>query len=134
MAEESLGQRGEQEAVNFLVQRGFKILSRNYFGQKDGIRLSEIDIVAQEKLSLLAKIMGKKEEIVFVEVKSSSFVSQDFCPEMRFDDRKKQKIAKLAQVWLSQRKISDWPWRIDVISVQGLKSSQKPLIGHYQNV
>jgi putative endonuclease len=52
------GQRGEDEAVRYLIHNGFKIIERNF-----RIRNGEIDIIALDE-------SVKPKELVFVEVKT----------------------------------------------------------------
>lgn len=130
----SVGIQGEQTARNYLEEKGYVILDKNYFEKKCGIKMAEIDIVAQKKINFWQRICGRKEEVVFVEVKSSAVTQTDFTPEMRFDSSKKEKIARLAEVWMNKHRLYDWPWRIDVISVQGAQNGVKAVISHFENV
>lgn len=55
---ETLGAEGEERTVRYLVQRGFKILCRNY-----RCRFGEIDVIAYEP---------EKNIVCFIEVKTRS--------------------------------------------------------------
>ena len=70
------GKKGEKIVADFLREKGYKILERNYFPQVKGPLVGEIDIIAKDK-----------EEIVFVEVKSS-FKEGSIPPEERFHLKK----------------------------------------------
>lgn len=105
-----LGKFGEDLAVSFLKQKGFKIL-----GQNLRFRFGEIDILAEEK-----------EDIVLVEVKMKS--SDEFGePVEEIDYFKKRKLKQLAQA-ISQ-KYPDRNIRIDVV---GVKAGKKPAIEHIE--
>jgi putative endonuclease len=100
MNNKTLGKIGEDLAVRFLQQKGYKILHRNWrcvFG--------EIDIVAQEK-----------ESLAFVEIKTRRSI--DFGPGYLSVNSKKQiKLIKLAQAFLKRYGLADRPCRIDVVSI-----------------
>ena len=98
-----LGAIGENTAADFLIQKGYKILARNFrkpFG--------EIDIVA-----------NLKKDLIFVEVKSSWYYpASGFLPEYRVNRKKILHLKKICQAYLLEHKVSDeQKWRIDTISV-----------------
>ena len=80
------GRKGENLACDYLRKQGYRILKRNV-----SYSFGEIDIVAWDK---------KRDEYVFVEVKSGAFDS-NFHPHMHFDQRKKRQLRKLAKTYLS---------------------------------
>jgi len=96
----SLGDRGEMIAWNYLRQRGYKILEKNY-----RCRLGEIDIVAK-----------RSRRIVFIEVKTRSD-GRFGTPGESVHVRKQKKLARLAQWYLKEKKIHDVPISFDVVSV-----------------
>lgn len=97
--------------------------------------MGEIDIIAQEKMSAMDRILGKRPSIVFAEVKCSKHLLPGLEPEVRVDNFKKQKIARLAEMWLGQRGLPlDTPWRIDVVSIADPLDTAKMRIEHYQNI
>ncbi len=118
------GDIGEELAVNFLKQKGYKILDRNW-QQKFG----ELDIVAAEVSGYLFQ---KIEEIVFVEVKSikdgdSALAAQN----VHFF--KQKRLIKTAQIYLAAKKYLNLPWRIDVLLVDYNPFNKTAKIEHLEN-
>ncbi|PJA47214.1 YraN family protein [Candidatus Uhrbacteria bacterium CG_4_9_14_3_um_filter_36_7] len=94
------GNQGEMIAVDYLREKGWKILDlqyRTHFG--------EIDIVAQEK-----------EEIVFIEVKTRQSIDCGY-PEESVTPHKLRRLASLGEMYLEERRLETKPFRLDVISV-----------------
>ena len=104
----TIGKIGEEIAVKFLLNKGFKIIGRNYWKP-----WGEIDIVA------------KKGNILhFVEVKTVSRERleegdlDDWEPEDNVHSWKKQRLARIIETYLSENHISaDIDFEIAVISV-----------------
>ena len=79
------GNIGEDKAVSFLEERGFKIIDRNYYS-----RFGEIDIIAT-----------KEGVLHFIEVKSG-----DYDPIYQITPRKISKIIKTADIYMQKKHIS----------------------------
>lgn len=94
-----IGKKGEDIAVCYLENRGYKILDRNYYS-----RYGEIDIIAE-----------KENYIVFVEVKIRR-VGTPFIAAEAVDTIKQKKIIKTATIYLSQTGTGLQP-RFDVIAI-----------------
>lgn len=93
-----LGGIGEAQAENYLKQKGYDILERNFRSH-----IGEIDIIA-----------GKKDEIIFVEVKARS--SNRFGrPVEAVNYHKQFKIKKTAESYLLAQKKYFSKIRFDVI-------------------
>ena len=104
----SIGQLGEEEAAQYLKNKGYKILDKN-FQNNTGRRLGEIDIIAFDK---------KIDEIVFVEVKTRKYEKyKETLPEENITYSKLRKLNKIASVYLRLKKLEDKPYRFDAISV-----------------
>jgi putative endonuclease len=98
---QSLGQRGEQLAVDALAGLGYDIVARNFRCQA-----GEIDVVT--------RLGGCW---VFVEVRtrrSARFGS----PEESITARKRAHLIAAAQTYLQQNAIDDVDWRIDLVAVE----------------
>ena len=96
-----LGARGEQIAINYLQNRGYRILERNYRN-----RLGEIDIIARQ---------GR--DLVFIEVKTRS--DNHFgSPFDSVTAAKQRQLSKVALEYLSKHNWLDHPARFDVVSVR----------------
>ena len=95
------GRRAEDLALQFLKDRGLRLIARNY-----RCRVGEVDLV-----------MTQAGIVVFVEVRSrasSAFVS----PKETVDWRKRQRLARVAAWFLrSRRDLAGLPVRFDVVSV-----------------
>jgi len=103
------GSRGEEIAVEFLVKNGYKILFKNF---RVG-RMGEIDIIAQEN-----------EYICFIEVKTRSSLLFGM-PSEAVNRKKQERIIRVAQVFLSQRGLSERNIRFDIAEVLREKNEIK---------
>ncbi len=95
-----IGKIGEDLAVKYLEQAGYKILQRNF-----ECRQGEIDIIALYK-----------NEIIFIEVKTRTNIK--FGNPADAVDRSKQKhLLKAVKYYLYSRNLEDEFVRIDVIEI-----------------
>jgi putative endonuclease len=106
------GNIGESLAAEFLTEKGFEILERNYRHKH-----AEIDLIVQ-----------RKDWVLFVEVKtrtSNSFGE----PEDFVDNRKINKIFEAAEEWIYSM---DWHGhiRFDIVSV---KLGSQTIIEHFED-
>jgi putative endonuclease len=130
MSTKNIGILGENLAVKFLENKGYKILDRNFKFEIGGPQKGEIDIIAK-----------KGDLFSFVEVKTLRRVSGQsflFSPEAKVDFIKMRKIIKTAQLWLMKNKIGfDNSWQVDVVAViineNPLVGGQKTEIRHLEN-
>jgi len=118
------GDIGEEFAANFLKQKGYKILDRNWT-QKCG----EIDIVAAKVSGLFKQ---KIDEIVFVEVKSIKN-NDAFLAAQNVHYFKQRRLIKTAQIYLSYKKYLNLPWRIDVLLIDFNPVTNTAKIEHLEN-
>lgn len=103
MMTQKKGQLAEQNALDYLIKQGFKLVLRNY-----SCRLGEIDL-----------IMRDGQYLVFIEVRSRT--------GMNFGGgiasvtyAKRQKILKTSMHYMMKYKVQDkFPMRFDVISIDG---------------
>lgn len=117
MSTKSTGNFGEELASNFLKNKGYKILERNY-----RIRGGEIDIVAQDS-----------ETLVFVEVKTR--YSHDFgLPLESITPWKIKALLKTAQFYVLKIGWGDEEYRLDFVSVDFSDNPQSPKIELIQNI
>lgn len=93
------GNAAEQEAAAFLIEKGFKIVAKQYRN-----KFGEIDLIAKDG-----------EEFVMVEVKARN--NHDFgYPEESVTRSKLRKIAIVGEHFMSDYPHCDW--RIDVIAIE----------------
>ena len=107
------GREAEDFAVKYLIQKGYKIVARNYFFNK-----AEIDIIAQDE-----------NELVIVEVKSrtSNYVSE---PETAVNSKKKKLLILAADDFIQKNNfISEV--RFDILAL--LKKQQSWSVNHIKN-
>lgn len=96
------GRRGEQEALDYLQGKGWRLRRRNYRAGRSG----EIDLVMDDP----------KGWLVFVEVKSARTLAAGH-PLERVDGRKIRRIQRLAQRYCVEHRQSDRDIRFDVVGV-----------------
>ena len=120
-----LGDLGEKIACNFLENKGFEIIDRNYLR-----KWGEIDIIA------------KKSNIIhFIEVKSVSrenlekvaHVTDNYRPEDNMHPWKLKRLSRAIQTYLLDRNINN-DWRLDLVTVKIDESSRKARVELIDNV
>ena len=109
---DEVGRYGEQLAVNFLIDKGFLILERNWRFSR-----AEIDIIAKEGSVL-----------VFVEVKTRSGTHYGM-PEDFVDPKKELFVSDAAAAYM--RHINyEWEFRFDIIGIVLSKFHNEVKINH----
>jgi putative endonuclease len=112
---QGLGNWGEQQAAEYLEEKGYQILHRNV-----RTPYGEIDLLAQYEGVL-----------VFVEVKTRS--SQVYGnPEEAVDDRKITHMIESAEGFLQENPEFSQDWRLDVIAIVK-RTEGPPEIIHFEN-
>lgn len=96
-----IGQLGEKIAAKILLQKGYKIIERNF-----STRYGEIDIVASEKGVL-----------VFVEVKTRTS-SKFGRPEEAVGKEKLRRIKRALEYYCLVKKVKTKKIRIDVLAIE----------------
>jgi len=132
-----LGNFGERVACCYLENKGYKILDRNYSRKwVQGPQKGEIDIVAKPRRNVFDVLWGKKDNTIsFIEVKTiTSAQGGGYLPEDKVNFQKQKQLIKIAQDWLSEKKIPlESKWQIDIISIEVNLNSQKAKIRHLKN-
>ncbi|KXK08163.1 MAG: hypothetical protein UZ21_OP11001000772 [Microgenomates bacterium OLB22] len=116
MNKRAVGARGEDLAISFLLQKGYRILDRNSHK-----RWGEIDIIAQDQ-----------ETIVFVEVKYRTTDRWGTGVES-ITPRKLHNLHRAASLYSHQHKLNGKAQRIDIIAIDLDSTSGQPYITHIQN-
>ncbi len=111
---ESLGKKGESEAVRFLTRSGYKIIALNYRA-----RFGEIDIIARESGT-----------ICFIEVKTRTSLEHGL-PCEAVATAKQRRMSKAALCFLKERGLLDAAARFDVVSV--VEALPEPAISIIRN-
>jgi putative endonuclease len=114
---------GEDLACKYLIQKGYKILTRNY-----KLKWDEIDIVAKTKNNTL----------IFVEVKTLGSPSE-LMPEDNMTVAKMRKLRRACETFVFKKPgfiDESKGWRIDLVSIiLGDKASgNENVIRHYENI
>ncbi|MEV0360121.1 YraN family protein [Nocardia sp. NPDC050697] len=112
----TLGAYGEELAARYLETAGMEILARNW-----RCRYGELDLIARTP-----------ELTAFVEVKTRSGLGFGV-PAEAVTFAKRQRIRRLALLWLAEQ---ERPWRrlrFDVVSVL-LQRGHQPVVDHLQSV
>lgn len=112
-----LGKIGEDFAMEFLTNKGYEIVQRNYRYSKTG----EIDIIAKDG-----------EYLVFVEVKTKGNLEFGL-PDYAVSKGKLKQVRRIAEFYLYEKEIKETNCRIDVIAILIEKGKVKTL-NHYENV
>ena len=95
-----IGNKGEIIAANYLANKGFQVLEKNF-----KTRYGELDLVALEA-----------DCIVFVEVKTRT--STKFgVPEDSVTPQKIERLQKAGLLWLQEHPEAPDDWRVDVIAL-----------------
>ena len=117
LSKEELAKKGEQLATDFLVEKGFEVIERNYrYGH------GEIDIIALDP---------KDGFTVFVEVKTRQNLYFGE-PEYAITKKKQQQVKKVAELYLYDKEIEKIDCRFDVIAIL-LEDVDNPVINYYEN-
>ena len=110
-----IGKEGENIAANYLTEKGFEIIERNYqYGH------GEIDIVARDK-----------DYLVFVEVKTRLNLEYGE-PEYAINPKKIKQIKKMVELYLFDKEIEEASCRFDVVAIL-FKDESNPKINYYEN-
>jgi putative endonuclease len=130
-----IGEIGEAIAAKFLKGKNYRILDKN-FAQKyiGGPQIGEVDLIAEPQGGFLDYLGVSKNPIVFVEVKTV-YGDRGFSPESKVNWQKKEKIARMAEIWMNKKKAyQDRPWQIDVVAIVIDKKDKKAKINHFKNI
>lgn len=93
-----VGKLGEEIACKYLINKGYKILKRNY-----STNFAELDIIAYYKST-----------IVIVEVKTRKF-NENILARQAVDFRKRNKIILLTKYFIDEYELYDYNVRFDII-------------------
>ncbi len=114
-ARQQTGSWGEQLACEYLEQKDYQILDRNYRS-----KFGELDIVARNG-----------EYLVFCEVKTRNGKGS-IHPTAAITPRKIRKLRQLGQLYIQQKKIYYLQPRFDVVAIQ-MPTHEPPIIEHFIN-
>lgn len=115
-----VGKEGEEIAAKFLLDKGYKILERNYY-----TRFGEIDLIA-----------SKNNILAFVEVKLKH--GDDFgTPEEMIGNFKLSQVQRMAEFYLldkPERTKKYETYSIDAVCIMMSEDGEVKRINHYENL
>ena len=111
-----LGQQGESLAADYLVQRGYTVIARNW-----RCDAGEVDLIVQHA-----------ETLVFVEVKSVSQAKTEEAA-LKVNRAKQRRLVRCLYTYLDLHHLEEMPTRIDVIAIAWRPSGQ-PIIEHREDI
>jgi putative endonuclease len=106
-----LGREGEDQAANYLIRQGYRILERNYRTAS-----GEIDLIALDK-----------DAVVFVEVKTRTSDAYG-APELAVTPQKQRRMIKTALGYIKYKKLYQVPCRFDVVAISTAAEQEVQLI------
>lgn len=110
---QSLGKRGEDIAAQHLIQRGYKIVARNWH-----CKFGELDIIATQETTM-----------VFVEVKTRCGDTPAF---ENITTNKRRRLIASVHAYLQIHELTNLIWRIDAIGV-ALPRNNPPVVEHVED-
>ena len=111
-----LGQEGEALAANYLVQRGYAIVARNW-----RCDAGEVDLIVQHG-----------EQLVFVEVKSVSRTKTEDAA-LKVNRAKQRRLVRCLYTYLDMHHLENMQTRVDVIAIAWMPSGQS-IIEHREDI
>ena len=114
--QQQIGRKGENIALDFLIDKGYQVLEQNFH-----TRYGEIDLV-----------MSQGEMIVFVEVKTRTSTAFG-APEASITSTKLEHLINAGLLWLQAHPEAPDDWRIDVISIFLSRQNDSSEIQHFIN-
>lgn len=111
-----VGRRGERAAVQWLRDRGYRILETNYRWHR-----AEIDVIALDG-----------GWVVFIEVKTRK-VGVYGPPEEAVGRKKQNQIARVAAHYLQARGMEGMDCRFDVLALRETRDSGRIVVEHIKN-
>jgi putative endonuclease len=114
---QKIGLYGEKLAEKFFIKKGYKILEKRF-----QTRFGEIDL-----------IVGKEDEIVFVEVKTRTTKLYGL-PEESINFHKIQKMKKTATQYIQEKNILDKDLRLDCLAIELNLAKKTNTIRHHENI
>jgi putative endonuclease len=102
----SFGRRSEILGIDYVRSQGYRVVATGY-----RTRNGEVDIIAWQDRVL-----------VFIEVKARSSVAR---PEDSVGVRKRRRIIRAAQAYISRYKLQDAACRFDILAVTSIPGSKR---------
>lgn len=119
-----IGQIGEEIAVKYLKSRGYTIIDRNF-----RVYYGEIDIICRkgENLHIIEVKTVSRDTIV-----GNSGRNREFRPEDNIHQKKLNRLYKAIEIYLSERKLMNIKWQLDLITVEYSETEKKARVNMMQ--
>ncbi len=117
----TIGQWGEWVAADYLVRKGYRVISKNVYNAA-----GEIDIVALQ-------VNKETSCLVFVEVKTRTSRWHGY-PEEAFSRAKYNHLSQSIAAYFEKHPAMMGDWRIDVIAVIGTPGASSHQIRHFEGI
>jgi putative endonuclease len=121
------GRMGEQAAADYLIEKGYQIIDRNWRSPH-----GEIDLIVQQNHDRNDSSLIPGVTIVFVEVKTRRTRSYG-PPEESVNYKKQSHLLAAIEYYIQHNPLPDVNWRIDVISVAQYAPNRDLEIVHFEN-
>jgi putative endonuclease len=118
-----LGKLGETIAQQFLEERGFTLIEKNY---------SITSVLTGKKIGEIDLIMLDEKEIVFVEVRTKTN-AEPVGPLDTITRSKRRQIEKCAKIYLEFKNITNRYARFDLVGITHNKDLTEPKIDYIKN-
>ncbi len=116
MKRSRLGTWGEGVAADYILRKGYRLISRNW-----RCREGELDLAAR-----------RGDTIVFLEVKARR--SDRFGPpKAALTPAKQRKLQRAAWAYLEAHNLLDAPWQIDMVAIERAPSGRIERLDHFEN-
>lgn len=115
------GDIGEKVAEDYLIEKGYKILEKNYRVKN----LGEIDIVCE-----------KGDKLIFVEVKTRNVLHETSFPiGFSISLKKKKNLKRICQLYLIAKECSiNHRWQVDAIFINVNRDTGEHKTEHLENI
>jgi len=97
----TVGAEKEEQALQFLLKKGWNLLHKNY-----RCKLGEIDLIFKDE----------KKRVIFVEVKYRSSLDYGH-PQSAVNFKKKEHCARAALAYIKEKKLEGLDFRFDVVAI-----------------
>ncbi|MCF7795665.1 YraN family protein [Patescibacteria group bacterium] len=112
------GHLGEDIACEFLINRGYKIILRNFY-----TKFGEIDIIS-----------SKNNELFFVEVKTRANSIFRNYPENAVSYKKQQNMSRTAEIYLKRKRIYNIMYSFSVVAIILNLKTRKASIKFFERI